>query len=155
MSRKSASRASEIIGRILFFTLLASMVFSLVRFLTAPEALAPGAEFEKTKSDYLLTLSQCVLGMIVMLLPSLIDRRWKLGIANFIYILYYIFLYCAVFLGEMFDFYYRFPHWDTLLHFFSGAMLDALAALAVSVVGYFTTIRRRESANSERQEAIT
>ena len=236
MSRKNASRASEIIGRILFFTLLASMVFSLVRFLPAPEALAPGAEFEKTKSDYLLTLSQCVLGMVVMLLPSVIDRRWKLGIANFIYILYYIFLYCAVFLGEMFDFYYRFPHWDTLLHFFSGAMLgalgfilvdllnrsehvrvslsplfvslfafcfalacgavweiyefsadgllglnmqkcitaqgealigraalvdtmddlivDSLAALAVSVVGYFSTIRRRECANSEVQEAI-
>ena len=38
---------------------------------------------------------------------------------------------------------------------FSGrkALLDALAALAVSVVGYISTIRRRESTNSERQEA--
>ena len=32
-------------------------------------------------------------------------------------------------------------------------IVDALAALAVSVVGYFSTIRRRESTNSERQEA--
>ena len=30
-------------------------------------------------------------------------------------------------------------------------IVDSLAALAVSVVGYFSTIRRRESANSEVQ----
>ena len=50
MSRRNQSRASEILGRILFFTLLASMIFSLVRFLTAPEALAPGAEFERRRA---------------------------------------------------------------------------------------------------------
>ena len=33
-------------------------------------------------------------------------------------------------------------------------IVDSLAALAVSVAGYFSTIRRRESANSEAQEAI-
>ena len=34
-------------------------------------------------------------------------------------------------------------------------IVDALAALAVSVVGYFTTIRRREGVQSDSQEAIT
>ena len=46
--------------------------------------------------------------------------------------MYYIFLYCAIFLGEVLQFYYLIPHWDTILHFFSGAMLGALGFILVS-----------------------
>ena len=40
--------------------------------------------------------------------------------------IYFIFLYCAIYLGEVRNFYYAVPHWDTMLHTFSGAMLGAL-----------------------------
>jgi len=103
---KKKKSASEIIGVILFVSLALSIVFSLVRFLMAPESAPEGQEHIKTKGDYLLMLTQCTLGLIVMALPSVLNKRWKLGIPNFIYILYYLFLYCAVFLGEVFEFYY-------------------------------------------------
>jgi len=131
---KKKKSASEIIGVILFVSLALSIVFSLVRFLMAPESAPEGQEHIKTKGDYLLMLTQCTLGLIVMALPSVLNKRWKLGIPNFIYILYYLFLYCAVFLGEVFEFYYLIPHWDTILHFFSGAMLGALGFILIDIL---------------------
>ena len=55
--------------------------------------------------------------------------------------LYYVFLYCAVFLGEVFDFYYVVPHWDTVLHFFSGAMLGALGFILVDLLNRSEKVR--------------
>ena len=76
-----------------------------------------------------------------MMLPSIISRKWKLEIPNLIYVLYYVFLYCAVFLGEVFDFYYVVPHWDTVLHFFSGAMLGALGFILVDLLNRSEKVR--------------
>ena len=128
------ARTKEVIGRLLFVSLLLSIVFSAVRLLQAPETAPEGMDHIKVKSDYLLMLMQCLLGLAVMLLPSLIERKWRLGISNAIQVLYYIFLYCAVFLGEVFEFYYLIPHWDTILHFFSGAMLAALGFTLVDIL---------------------
>lgn len=134
-------RVREVIGRILFVSLVLSIIFSAVRFTQAPKEIAAGMEHAKVKSDYLLMLLQCVLGLVVMLLPTLIEHRWHLGIANAIHILYYIFLYCAVFLGEVFEFYYLVPHWDTILHFFSGAMLSALGLILVDLLNRNERVR--------------
>jgi uncharacterized membrane protein YjdF len=49
-------------------------------------------------------------------------------------IMYAVFLYCAIYLGEVRDFYYRVPHWDTILHIFSGAALGALGLSVVSLL---------------------
>jgi len=139
--RKHTRPFSEILGSILFVSLVLSVVYSCIRFLAAPETIAPGSSAERVRSDYLLMLTQCVLGLIVMALPSLIEKKWKLGIPNFIYILYYLFLYCAVFLGEVFDFYYAVPHWDTMLHFFSGGMLGALGFILIDLLNQNERIR--------------
>jgi hypothetical protein len=128
------AKAREIIGRILFVSLLLSIGFSAIRFINAPSEVPEGLEHIKVKSDYLLMLLQCAMGLAVMLLPSMIERRWRLCITNVIHILYYVFLYCAVFLGEVFEFFYLIPHWDTILHAFSGAMLSALGFVLVDIL---------------------
>ncbi len=127
-------KLTSIVARVLFVSLIVSIIFSAVRFIMAPSTVPDGMEHTKVKSDYLLMLLQCTLGLVVMLLPSVIERRWRLGIDHAIYILYYMFLYCAVFLGEVFEFYYLIPHWDTILHFFSGAMLGALGFILVDLL---------------------
>ena len=134
MLHKKPRNISEIIGRILFFSLAVSLIFSIIRLIQAPVTVAEGENYQKVKSDYMLMVLQCTLGLIVMLLPSAISRRWNLSIPNFIYVLYYVFLYCAVFLGEVFSFYYLVPHWDTILHSFSGAMLGALGFILVDLL---------------------
>ena len=132
-ARKSKRDLRSILGIILFVSLVLSAIYTAVRLIFAPSASEAG-EFDMQRSDYTLMLLQCILGIVVMLLPSLIERKWAVPIPNFIYILYYVFLYCAVFLGEVFNFYYRFAHWDTVLHAFSGAMLGALGFILVSLL---------------------
>jgi len=108
--------ARGIIAFILFLTLVFSVIFSLIRFIIAPDVIAEGQPYEKVKSDYLLMLTQCFLGLIVMMLPTIITHKLRLMVPNAMCILYYIFLYCAIFLGEIFSFYYLIPHWDLYLH---------------------------------------
>ena len=55
---------------------------------------------DHVKGDYALMLLQCILGLVVMMLPSVIERKWSIGIPNFMYVVYFIFLYCAIYLGR-------------------------------------------------------
>ena len=48
--------------------------------------------------------------------------------------MYAMFLYCAIFLGEVFDFYYVLPYWDIILRFFSGMMLSARGFILVDML---------------------
>ena len=135
MQRKcKRDRLSTAVAAVLFFSLALSVVYALVRFLNAPAQAPPDMPHAKVQSDYLLILTQCALGLIVMLLPSIVNRKWSVPLPRAIYILYYVFLYCAIFLGEVFDFYYVIPHWDVILHVFSGAMLSALGFILVDLL---------------------
>ena len=49
-------------------------------------------------------------------------------------ILFVLFLYCAVYLGEVRSFYYKISNWDTILHCFSGGMLGALGFSVVALL---------------------
>lgn len=62
------------------------------------------------------------------------ERRWRIDIPNYAYITYFIFLYCAIYLGEIRRFYFVVPHWDTYLHTFSGGMLGAMGFSLVSIL---------------------
>ena len=145
MTAKQRYRPREILATALFLSLALSVVFSAVRLIQAPAEQPETGGHVKVKSDYLLMLTQCTLGLIVMTLPSIISRKWKLEIPHFIYLLYYLFLYCSVFLGEVFDFYYVVPHWDTMLHFFSGGMLGALGFILVDLLNREQKVRVRLS----------
>lgn len=123
----------NIAGTILFLSLLFSMIYIIYKLISAPAEAASPQDYEHLKSDYSLKLVQCMLGLVVTLLPTLAERKWSIAIPNYMYILYFVFLFCAVFLGEMRNFYYRFTHWDTILHAFSGAMLGALGFSIVSI----------------------
>lgn len=120
----------RIAALILMITLVLSAVYCIVRLISTPET-QEGALSMRTRSDYVLMLIQCLLGLVVMALPSLAARRWRLELPTLIHVMYYAFLYCAIFLGEVFSFYYLIPHWDTILHSFSGAMLAALGFILV------------------------
>lgn len=127
-------KITKVAGVILLVTLVVSVVYSFVNFLLAPAELADTQPYEKLKSDYLLMTTQCLLGIVVMTLPTLLDKKMKIVVPNAIVVLYYAFLYCAIYLGEVHSFYYLIPHWDTILHAFSGAMLGALGFILVDIL---------------------
>ena len=86
-----------------------------------------------TKSDYVLMLIQCLLGIVAMVIPNMVVKKKNIQIPSNMYIFYLIFLYCSIFLGEVRDFYYKIPEWDTILHTFSGVMIGALGFSFVSM----------------------
>ena len=124
---------NKILTSFVLISLLISIVFVIVMIIISPNKNISD-EFVRTKSDYVLMLIQCLLGVVAIFLPSILERRLKFDIPSNMEILYVIFLYCAIFLGEVRNFYYQVPHWDTILHTFSGAMLGALGFSVVSLM---------------------
>lgn len=114
---------------VVIFTLisliLAAIAVSII-IAFSPSQVTQQSVNSRVKSDYVLMLMQCILGIVAICLPSILNKKINLEIPYFMITLYAIFLYCAIFLGEVRSFYYTVPHWDTLLHTFSGAMIGAL-----------------------------
>lgn len=116
----------QLFNYFVFLTLVASLVFVTVAMVNAPTLESRSDPFQRVKGDYILMFSQCILGIFAMLLPGFLKRRIDLEIPSTMLVLYAVFLYAAIYLGEVRSFYYTVPHWDTILHTFSGAMLGAL-----------------------------
>lgn len=115
-------------------TLAGSFVYAIMGVVAAPSTPLSGAAFDKVKSEYALMVVQCILGIVVMFLPSVLERRLRIAIPDLMYVLFVVFLYAAIFLGEIRSFYYRFPHWDLVLHGFSGLMLGALSFSVIALL---------------------
>lgn len=126
-----SAKWKERVGQIVLVLLGISVIYAVYMLFTAPSGV-PDNGFEKVKSDYVLTLLQCLVGVIVMFIPSVIEKKFSVDIPDVMEMLYFVFLFCAIYLGEVRDFYYRVPSWDLILHMFSGAMLGALGFVLVS-----------------------
>ncbi len=96
--------------------------------------IAFGGEGSKSRADYALMLVQCALGVLVIHLPSFLEKKFDFEIPPFLYIMYIIFLYCAIFLGEVRSFYYIVPHWDDFLHCCSSMMTGMFGFMLVAIL---------------------
>ena len=121
-------------------SLILTIIFLVWAMIAAPSVMNPSDPFARTKNDYVLILSQCILGVVAMFLPGVFERKFKIEIPSNMLILYTIFLYCAIYLGEVKSFYYNVPHWDTILHTFSGAILGALGFSFVTLLNKTETV---------------
>lgn len=130
MVKKKDKKRKVQIQKIVWWFVLISLVLSIgyviLEIVLSPSVADPSAPYQRVKGDYVLMLAQCVLGVLAMFLPSILHKRAHLIIPSNMLVVYAVFLYCAIFLGEVRRFYYIVPHWDTILHTFSGAMLGAL-----------------------------
>lgn len=129
LRRKRKIDIKRVIGAFLFVTLILSIVYIIIKMIIAPTEAANAVT--KVKSDYVLMLLQCVLGIFVMMIPSFVEKKKAIDIPDPIEIIYFIFLYCAIYLGEVHNFYYLIPYWDSILHAFSGAVLGVLGIILV------------------------
>ena len=126
-SRRPGSRLDrwpQIVATILLVLLAASVVFSAIRL-----GLAPTVSDDpdvRIKSDYVLMILQCLLGIGVIFLPAWTQRRFSVKMPSGMELAFLLFLFGAIYLGEVRGFYFRIPYWDTILHAFSGGMLGAL-----------------------------
>lgn len=122
-TRKKRNWASVFVVSVLI-SFIVPAGYLLVRIVAGDKMLgSPGG---RGREDYVLMLLQCLLGVAAILVPVRMMRRWDVQIPRVMFLMYIAFLYCAIFLGEVRSFYYNVPHWDTILHIFSGSMLGAL-----------------------------
>ena len=100
-----------------FVFVVLSMAISL---LTAAWELAQG------KSGSLLLVLETGAGLILVLLPAMLSKWLRFYLPAFLYFFFLAFIYCAIYLGDAYRFYYI-PYWDKFLHLISGALLFGLA----------------------------
>lgn len=78
------------------------------------------------------SLVMSILTLLVVNLPSIFERRFKVDIPDDFEIVLVLFIYAALFLGEMRSFYFRYWWWDKALHSLSGLILGNMGFLIVS-----------------------
>ncbi|QIB70052.1 hypothetical protein Ami103574_12450 [Aminipila butyrica] len=128
--KKRKIDGKTVLVHFVLWSLVASVIFVVIKLVLSPSE----AAYAKQRSDYVLMLLQCIIGIFALMLPSILNHRWKIELPSFMLVLYVLFLYGAIYLGEVRSFYYRIPGWDTILHTFSGAMLGALGFSIISLL---------------------
>lgn len=131
---KKNKNIKQIIAKFVFASFVIPLGFIIYKIIVSPTTNVEHLANVKVKTDYVLMLIQCLLGIVALFIPSMISKKAKIVIPSSMYIIYVIFLYAAIFLGEVTDFYYRIPHWDTILHTFSGAGIGALGFSVVNLI---------------------
>ena len=127
----------RVVSLVVFATMVLSTIAVTIAIILAPTVRTEG--YARIKSDYVLMLLQSILGIFAMLLPGWLYRKWGVEIPSFMMVLYAVFLYCSIYLGEVRGFYFLIPYWDTILHTFSGI---ALGALGFSVLTFLNKTDR-------------
>lgn len=137
-------KRKNIIFRIVLALLVLSVIYAIYMYIVAPVD-SKQNEYDRVKSDYVLMILQCLVGSIVIFLPSHVERRFRIDIPDIMEIMYFIFLFCAIYLGEVRNFYFKIPYWDLILHSFSAAMLGSLGFVLVSFFNDMERINLRLS----------
>ncbi len=125
------------ITKIVYYLVLASFVipilFLIYRIVATQHIDISDPEY-RSRADYVLMLVECILGIIVIHVPTFLSRRFSFELPNSLYLMYIVFLYCAIFLGEVGSFYYLVPHWDVVLHAFSSLMAGSFGFMVVDIL---------------------
>lgn len=127
-------KLTKLVFWFVFVTLALSLIYSITNLIAAPAYHAPGFEHDKIKSDYVLMIVQCLLGLVIILLPSIIQKQFKIHIPGFMTIVFILFLYGSIYLGEVRNFYYKVYYWDAILHAISGLMLGAMGFSLINIL---------------------
>lgn len=130
---EKSEKIKDIIGTIVLISFSIPITFLIGKIFTTQEGYIDPAT-NRGRSDYVLMLLQCVLGIVALVIPNRFFRNKGIQIPTTMSILYTLFLYCAISLGEIRNFYYVIPNWDTILHTFSGGMLGAIGFSFVSLL---------------------
>ena len=100
---------TDFISKFVFFSLCIATISIIVIMIFAPSKRIDSEPFKRIKSDYVLMLAQCVLGIVAIQLPKFLKEKIDLKIPSDMMLLYVIFLYAAIYLGEVRNFYYHIP----------------------------------------------
>ena len=130
---KKTSRFGKFLYISVTLSFLVPIVYLVLRMIFGGSGSTGEAGFH-SESDYLLMLMQCVLGLVTIHLPSILERKFRFELPSLLYGFYIVFLYCAILLGEVRSFYYLVPQWDSVCHFCSSMMMGFFGLMVVTIL---------------------
>jgi hypothetical protein len=139
MPEKKKRNIAALISLFVLISLIASFIYAIVGLICTALDITLWAS-RHTKEDFVKIVLQCLLGITLIYLPGLLKKHLKISIADGIRLLYVLFLYAAIILGEVRNFYRNFTHWDTLLHTCSGVMLGFFGFALIDILNENKTI---------------
>ena len=80
------------------------------------------------------SLFLCVLTLVLMLVPSFVERKLHIALPTGLEITILLFIFSAEILGEMQNYYVKFPFWDTILHTVNGFLCAAIGFSLVDIL---------------------
>ena len=119
------------------------LLFAITGFTALIAGIASSIINKEFAGGYFSILLIAALAFVILLVPDFIKNKDLFIMPMSIQLAFAIFTFFAMFLGEVLDFYERFPFWDTMLHFVSGIMF--------SIIGYMIFISINRDNNIRRQ----
>jgi hypothetical protein len=113
--------------------MIGSFVYSLLNAIYVPTKPYIDGEL-LTRNDYLLMTVSSLAAIIVLLFPSFLEKKWKFDIPSTMHVLFILFIFAGVFLGEFRRFHFHVSNFDKWLHIVSGGALAAISFSLVSLL---------------------
>ncbi len=76
----------------------------------------------------------CLLTLILFLFPAFVERTFRVDLPTPLEIITLVFVFAAEILGEIAEYYVRFPIWDTLLHITTGFLAAAVGLSLIDLL---------------------
>ncbi|MDR1419677.1 MAG: hypothetical protein LBI86_04840 [Treponema sp.] len=130
--KMAAVNARKIISNILLISLIVSLVYGIAGLIYSGKG--SFSLYNRSQLEFVEIIIQCVLGIAVLFLPSALEKKLKISFPGIMHVIFVLFIYAAIILGQVSGYYKRFYHWDTLLHTFSGIMLSAFGFCIIDII---------------------
>ena len=133
MKKTTKTKKIEIIVfAVVLFVMVLSLFWAIFNIFKAP--LNYSDDVVLIKNDYALMAMEALGAILLLFLPTILEKKFRFDIPSLMQIFVVIFLFAAVFLGEFRRFHFVVPYWDKILHLISGAFL---ASLGFSIIQTF------------------
>ncbi len=76
----------------------------------------------------------CVLTLMLFLIPAAVQTKFNVALPTTLEIIVLFFIFAAEILGELADYYVRFPIWDTVLHITTGFLAAAVGLSLIDLL---------------------
>ncbi|MBQ3253981.1 MAG: hypothetical protein IJA65_05430 [Acholeplasmatales bacterium] len=96
-------------------------------------AFIPFTDNDEQRSRLIFNALMAFVLLMLSLLPSIMEKTWKIEIPSFMEVIFLIFSTLAFLFGEIADFYIEYTWWDSMLHTLTGA---AIACLGFTIINF-------------------
>ena len=76
----------------------------------------------------------CLLTLLLLVLPGFLQMTFRIELPKVLEIIILVFIFSAEILGEINEFYLKFPYWDTVLHTMNGFLAAAIGFSLVDLL---------------------